>query len=401
MMSLPTSPQSKWKEIFERQQLANAERWLAILEQEENTASVVVAEYDNLLRALEVSLQKEQTFDLACRLIDQLFPIVVGYGDWARWLVYLEEAVALSRLLINESAEAALLSRIGEILHFKGDYQQAHDLYEQCIQIYKSLNDTENYVNVLVKSASAYEQQDNSKKGLILLEDALRVSKSIEDRKVVMSINLSLSSAYYSAREWLPGLSSAQAAYELAVELGNNRVEMRALLNIIAIQTELGNWQEVEAISQKIEDSLVEVGDLNKLSQLKNNMGIAAFSQEQFFVAEKAWQDALQINLQINQPVELARIYNNLGMVYTKLGEIDTAEDMLKLAVSIFEEMEMAYNLANTLDNLADVYESRGDIPEFQRVLFLALSLLPEDSPEPHIQSLASIINGRLAADTE
>ena len=39
-----------------------------------------------------------------------------------------------------------------------------------------------------------------------------------------------------------------------------------------------------------------------------------------------------------------------------------------------------------------------GDKLEFQRVLYLALSLLPEDSSEPHIQELASIINGRLAA---
>ncbi len=398
MMPQPVSPQSKWKEIFERQQLANAERWLAILEQEENVASVVVAEYDNLLRALEISLQKDQTFNLACRLIDQLFSIVIGYGDWARWLVYLEEAIALSRHLKSEPDEADLLSRMGEILHFKGDYQQAHNLYDQCIQIYKRLGDTGNYVNVLVKLANAYEQQGNLKKGLALLEEALHVSKLIEDRKVFMLINLSLSSAYYSAREWLPGLLSAQVAYELAVELGNNRVEMRALLNIIAIQTELGNWQEIEAISQKIEATLVEAGDLIKLSQFKNNMGVAAFSQEQFYVAEKAWQDALQINLQINQPVELARIYNNLGMVYTKLGEIDTAEGMLKRAVSIFEEMEMAFNLANTLDNLADVYESRGDAFEFRRVLNLALSWLSVDSTESHIQELVSIINGRLAA---
>lgn len=398
MMPQSASSQSKWKEIFEQQQLANAERWLTILTQEENPASIVVEEYDNLLRALEIALKKEETFDLAYRLIDQLFPIVIGYGDWDRWLVYLEEAIALSKKLYRECDEAGLLSLIGEILFFKGDYQGAHDLYDQSIQIYKRLNETENYVNVLVKLASAYEQQDNSKKGLALLEDALRASNLMEDRKDIMLINLSLSSAYYSAREMLPGLLSAQSAYELAIELGNNRVEMRALLNIIAIQTELGNWQEVTTLSQKIEDTLVEVGDLNKLSQFKNNMGIAAFSQEQFFVAEKAWQDALQINLQINQPVELARIYNNLGMVYTKLGEIDTAEDMLKQAASIFEEMEMVYNLANTLDNLADVYESRGDEPEFQRILNQALSLFPDDSPEPHIQSLVSIINGRLSA---
>lgn len=397
MMPQSTSVQLKWREIFEKQQLANAERWLSILEQEENPSSIVVEEHDNLLRALEISLQKEETFDLAYRLIEQLFPIVIGYGDWARWLVYLNEAVVLSRSLGRASDEAGLLSRIGDIFYFKGEYPKAHEIYNHSIQIYNQLNDTENYINVLVKLASAHEQPGNSQNGLALLEEALSVSNTIEDQKVLMRINLSLSSAYHIVRQWLPGLSAARTAYELAIEFGDNQVEMGALLNIIAMLTELGDWQEVESLSLKVEDTLVTSGDLVKLGQFKNNMGIAAFTQEQFLVAEKAWQDALQINLQINQPMELARNYNNLGMVYTKLGELDAAEDMLEQAASIFEEMGDSYNFANTLDNLADVYKSREDKFEFQRVLNRALSLLPVDSNESHVQSLVSIINGRLS----
>lgn len=396
-MSQSTSTQLKWQEIFEKQQLANAERWLTVLAQEENPSAIIVEEHGNLLRALEISLQKENTFDLAYRLIDILFPIVIGYGDWERWLVYLNEAVVMSQSLGRESDEAGLLTRIGDILYFMGDFPKAHELYNQGIKIYRRLDDTENYINVLVKLASAHEQQGNSRKGLALLEEALDTSNSIEDKKVLMLINLSLSSAYHSARQWLPGLSAAQSAYELAVELGNNPIEMQALLNIIAIHTELGNWQDVETLSLKVEDTLVKAGDLIKLSQFKNNMGIAAFSREQYLLAEKAWQDALRINLQVNHPIELARIYNNLGMVYIKLEEIDVAENMLKQAASIFEEMGDSYNWANTLDNLADVYKSRGDELAVSRVLNRALSLLPEDSPELRVQNLVSIINGRLS----
>jgi len=397
-MSQSTSTQSKWQKIFERQQLANAERWLMILVEEENPASIVIEEHDNLLRALEISLQKDETFDLAYRLIEQLFPIVVGYGDWARWLVYLERAVAVSQNLKREREEADILSHKGDILILTGKYEESQKLYGECIQIYKRLNDNAGYANALAKLAVAHEQQGDWVEGLALLEDALRISNSIEDRTVLMQINLSLSSAYYKARKWLPSLSSAQSAYKLAVELGDYRAEMRALLNVIAAQTELGDWQEVETLSAKIEDRLAAAGNLTKLSQFKNNMGVAAFTQGHFFLAEKVWQDALQINLQIDQPLELARIYNNLGMVYTKLGEIDTAESMLKEAVSIFEGVGDFYNVANTLDNLADVYEYRGDEIEFQRVLNLALSVLPEDSQEAHIQSLVSIINGRLTS---
>lgn len=398
-MSYSTSTKKKWREVFERQQLANAERWLAILSEEKDPASVVVEEHDNLLRALELSLQKEETFDLAFRLIDLLFPIVIGYGDWDRWLVYLDNAILLSQDLRKASEEASLLSRKGEILIFKGKYQNGYELFNQSIQIYKRLGDDASYANTLIKYANAYGQHGKSEKGLKLLEEASKVSNanSKESQMVLMQVNLSLSGAYHQARKWELGLSSARVAYELAGILGNKRTEMQAMINIIAIQTELGNWEEVESLSSQIEESLTVAGDLIKLSQFKNNMGIAAFAQERYFVAEKEWQDAMQINLQIDQPIELARVYNNLGMAYTKLGEIDTAENMFSSAAELFKKMGDLYNWANTLDNLADIYEIQGDLVKFEETLSFALSLLPDDSHEAHVHSLISIINGRLA----
>ncbi|MBE2220824.1 MAG: tetratricopeptide repeat protein [Anaerolineae bacterium] len=398
MMSQSVSSQSKWREIFERQQLANAERWLDILVSEGNSAHIVVEEHDNLLRALEVSLQKSETFELAYGLIEQLFPIVFGYGDWDRWIIYLQEAIELSKELNRRSEEANLLSHKGNIMALKGDYQQAHLLYNQSIQIFERLEDRANYASALAKQATVYDLQGNPKEGLAMLEKASEVSHALGDKRALIQINLSLSSAYHKSRKWLSGVSAAQLAYELAKNLGDSQLENLALLNMVANYTELGNWGEVNDISPKIEESLVASGDLSKLSQFKNNMGIAAFNQGKYYVAEKAWQDALQINMQISQSVELARNLNNLGMVYTKLGEIDTAEDMLKKAAVIFEEKNIMFDWANTLDNLADVYESRGDLTEVRRVLTLALSLLSDDSLEPHVQGLVSIINGRLAS---
>lgn len=399
-MTESSSQQLRWREIFERQQLANAKRWLDLLEQEDNPTDIVIEEYDNLLRTLEISLQKSETFDLASRLIDQLFPIVFGYGDWDRWLVYLGEAIDLSQRLHLESEQANFLSRMGDIWTLKGDYQQAFNLYSQSMIKYDELDDSANYARTLTKIAAVHDFRGNTKESLSLLEEALRVSNLIGDLRVLMEVNLSLSSAYHKSREWLPGLSSAQTAYELAKELGDSHTEMRALLNIVAVHTELGDWAEVEKLSPKIEETLTASGDLIKLSQLKNNMGIAAFNQGHYYLAEKAWQDSLRINSQINHLAEIARIYNNLGMVYTKLGELDAAEGMLEEASSIFQQKGDLFNWANTLDNLADIYDIRGDVVKFRDTLNFALSLLPVNSTESHIQGLVSIINGRLASSS-
>lgn len=398
MMTNSAAAPLKWKEIFERQQLANAERWLEILASTESPSDLVIEEHDNLLRALEVALQKEETFELAYRLINQLFPIVFGYGDWDRWDTYLNEAIELSQRLRLEHEEANLVNCLGDIRTLKGDYQEAQALFTLSMNQYKQLNDSANYARVLTRLAAINDLKGNVKESLILLEEALNVSESLGDTKILTEVNLSLSSAYHKSRQWLPGLSAAQKAYDLAEKSGDGHDEIRALLNIVAIHIELGNWQKIENLSPKIEKALVSSGDLMKLSQLKNNLGIAAFAQEDYFVAEKAWQDALKINLQINQPLELARNYNNLGMAYTKLGELDEAEKMFLQAIAYFEEMEDHYNWANTLDNMADIFEIKQDQAKYRETLIYALDLLNADTTESHVQNLIKIINGRLAS---
>ncbi|MCZ7667353.1 MAG: hypothetical protein M5U34_09170 [Chloroflexi bacterium] len=97
MAPLPDDKQANWREVLERQKLANATRWLTILDGQPDPSHTVIQDYDNLLRALETALQKEASFDLAFQLIEKLFPIVFGYADWERWLIYLAQAVTLSQ----------------------------------------------------------------------------------------------------------------------------------------------------------------------------------------------------------------------------------------------------------------------------------------------------------------
>ncbi|HFQ92871.1 MAG TPA: hypothetical protein ENK32_02595, partial [Anaerolineae bacterium] len=79
-----------------------------IVEKKGDVASLVATDYENLLRAVETALNDPNVFDLAYRLIRALFSIVYGYGDWERWLVYLEQALAMSQQ-INRPLEEAFL----------------------------------------------------------------------------------------------------------------------------------------------------------------------------------------------------------------------------------------------------------------------------------------------------
>ncbi len=400
MAPLPDDKQANWREVLERQKLANATRWLTILDGQPDPSHTVIQDYDNLLRALETALQKEASFDLAFQLIEKLFPIVFGYADWERWLIYLAQAVTLSQQVHKKYEEAALISYQGNIYTHMGDYLKAKEIYHECLQQYEALSDKGNYAITLTKLANVADLQGNISESLNLLKEARNVSNATGNKLTLAMIDLSLSSVYYKAREWASGLAAAQSAQVLAYELHKPQIETMALLNIILFHTELRNWQKADILVHDLEQRLDASGDLVKLSQLKNTRGIAAYHQGHYLEAEKAWQETLKINSQINQTSELANSYNNLGMVYTKLNELNTASSMLLNAARIYKDNGDIFNWANALDNLAEVYERQGNKIMARDVLCMALLELTETDNKPYSEGLLTIIKERIEALT-
>ena len=140
-MTQAISNKRHWKEILIQQKLANARRWLSLIESHEDLSALVSADYDNFLRALETTLQSVETFDLAYQLIQAIFAIALDYADWDRWLVYLEKALDISQKLNREMEQATLLVNMGDILFRMAELKRTEELYNKAAQTFKNQND--------------------------------------------------------------------------------------------------------------------------------------------------------------------------------------------------------------------------------------------------------------------
>jgi tetratricopeptide (TPR) repeat protein len=169
-------------------------------------------------------------------------------------------------------------------------------------------------------------------------------------------------------------------------------------MNIIATWAEIENWEEVNKVSKNLENELILFGDIRTLSQLKNNLGVVAFNQENYATAEGYWQEALKLHSQIQEPIEQASLYNNLGVVYTLMNEWQAAEDMLNKAVAAHQQLGDVYNWANSLDNLADLYEEMGKMDQCRKILEEAWSGLSKMADSQHAQELLNSISKRLSS---
>lgn len=383
------APLSKWQEIQRRQGIANAERWLNTLESEPHPTQLVLQEYGNLLRAIEYTLASPESFDQAYRLIDTLFSYANSYADWDRWLIYLQKALEISETLAKKLEEASLLEKMAAIYRNQGAFQEAEACSRQALAIVEQLAHVPQQAISLSNLALAIE--DSGQDGLIMCQAALQLATESGDKEACTRASLSLSSIYMRRHEWQAGLQSAQTAYDLACQLQNPILDTRSLFNVVTCLGRLGKWDEARSMFTKLENDLIQRGDLHTLTKLRINLGLTAYSLNNWQEAEQQWQEALNLQSVLQEPVHQAYLYNNLGMVYTRIGELETAKELLQQAAALQEQLNDIYQWANALDNLAEVYDAEGDTAVARHIrqqAYTRLQTLYPTAQTPQIQKL-------------
>ena len=389
--------QNQWRDLLHKQSIANVKHWLAQIAKSPHPAILIAKEYENLLRALESIIEHPENLSLAYALIQTLHPTVIDFADWDRWLVYLQKALKRSEEAQDSPKVANLSVQIGEVSFRMGLGEEVKNSLLYGAETYRELGQEANYASTLTKLGILYDLQGDMNEGIHLCQKALEIAREIRDDWVIAEVYLNLSHIYYRARNWQASLKAVQTAYDYYLKLKHQKEATKALVNIIAISAEMGNWIQVETLSQSLMDDLVVLEDVRTINQLKNILGVVAYSQSNYRLAESYWQEALTLQSQIQELSEMAGLYNNLGMAYTKLNEWDAAEEMLQLAIDKYYDLGDTYHWANALDNLADLYESQGQIVNFQRTIQLAIEGLQIIKDTPHANNLLNHMQNRLS----
>ena len=193
MSIAPTiSEKAKWRNVLQQQKLANAQRWLNILETSADPITLVHEDYDNFLRALETTIQIKHSFEVAYNLSQILYPIIFGYADWDRWLVYLQQMHHLSSILNKKQEEARLLQQIGDLQYHKGNLQSAEENYHAASLLYEIQGNLSSYSRTLAMLASLKDVQGKPEEGISLCTKALATAEKAEDDLALENANLNL-----------------------------------------------------------------------------------------------------------------------------------------------------------------------------------------------------------------
>jgi tetratricopeptide (TPR) repeat protein len=391
-MTSTVSDKDRWREVYRQQRLKNAHIWLEELERTADPVALAADNYDKLLQAIEQTLKHEDSFSVGCDLLREITPIAFGMSDWGRLLIYLKSALANSRQLINLSNKAYLHEWIADIELSLTNLADAEKHFSQALQLYLKVGETVRYGRILPRMARLYASKGQLKKGIDLCNDALTIGTRDNEAIVIADAYFGLAEFSNRLNKWEDALYQCEKACSYYIEIGKQSFVFRTRALAVTCKVFLKRYDEAELEA----DELLEMFNQSKNAfdnlydsiTLRRVVGFMYFKQEDYFSAEKHWQEAYNQNMMVGAPDLAASIGNNLGMVYTKLGEYQEARARLSEALVLFEQMGDVPRWANCMDNLAEVYEKLGDWQACKHTLEEAIKRLEPEAIMPHSQLL-------------
>lgn len=386
------SDMNKWRERQRQIRLANALHWIETLKASDDMRAKVIAEYDNLLHSLEGLLLEPAHFHVAYDFIQLLFPVIFGYADWGRWDKYLTDALAWSQQAGSPEKEATLCEQLGDLRRHRNALDEAAAAYRQALTLFQQVDDQPAYAGTVAKLASLYEAQGNVAEAQTLCAEIAPLAQTTSNQRVIAHLHMTKSQIHIQLRQWEQGAQAAQIARVAYKEAANSLAEARAMCNVVACWANMGLWEQAQEVSGEIMAVFTHAAALADLIRLKNNLGVIAYKQQMFDVAEKTWQEALSLTSRTQESEMMPLLLNNLGMVYRDMGEWETGRRMLEQSAAAFDLLGNLAGWGNAQDNLAELYEMQGDWDICRHLSQQTLDrLTPYTHESPFSQLIASL----------
>ncbi|MEM7537237.1 MAG: tetratricopeptide repeat protein [Chloroflexota bacterium] len=345
-----------------------------------------------------------QIWPKVCKLILALSPRMEQSGFWTGWLSYLQHAWQLCKTFLDRQAEGHIGIQLGIFYQRQGKFEQARFWYETSLACANASHDKATCVLVLnrlglmaaVQSKATEASEYVAQAFALMAGDDLQQDDSQQDDSqreesffVLGRVQLSLNQPEKAAEYF-------QMSFERCQQSGNTH-RMASRLN------SLGNAYQAQDMHLVALEKYEEAADLwmvvnapIELAITHMNLGNAYLFLNNFPRSLLYYEEAKPILEKAMNSVNLAKLYNNQGYCYRKQEKWADAEKMYLASLTQWEQIESWVDYANTLDGLGMVYYHQADFDNAIAIFQKALSILSQHTEKQVSAHLAEEITAHL-----
>ncbi len=270
-------------------------------------------------------------------------------------LYYGEQVLLLSQQLGYQKGIVEGLSKKGVAYEYKGEYQQALQLYTEALEIAKTKDIQQVIHPVYTNIALVNKALGDFPKALAYNFKALELSEQTRD-SADMAVSLNNIGNLYSFRDnFDEGLKYYLQAAELFEKLDEKKRLASILNNIGIIYSYQGKFEKSLAYHERSLKLKQELDNTNGVAASLNNIGNLMRDQEKYEEAKDYLLEALAIYKKTENQHKLPIIYRDLAEVYTKL-EVNQALQYADSGLAQAEAIGKKNDIKEAYQVLAKIY---------------------------------------------
>jgi class 3 adenylate cyclase/tetratricopeptide (TPR) repeat protein len=272
---------------------------------------------------------------------------------------------------------AQLKWQLGQAYRGLSAYTRAKELYEESLNLFADLKDSEGIVKVLYELGwlvgyilRRYDEGEQ------YFQESLSIAREINDRRgIAWALNGLGVMAHWQGKH-AEAAQHYEESLHLAREIGDKARVAGALNNLGLVQSELGHYEEAKEHLEESLELFREIGNRAGIASPLTNLGGLARAHGQHEEAQRYFAEALAIQREIGDRAGVASTLAGLGSLARLQGAYDLARQRFVESLAILREIGYRTGIAMTLDDLALVARFQGNYEEaevrLQEILAIA-----------------------------
>jgi CHAT domain-containing protein len=271
-----------------------------------------------------------------------------------------EQALQIYREIKDLHGEGNSLNNIGIAYKNLRQYQQAINYYQKSLAIASQINDLKMKRQLLIDLSVSHRSLGLNQQETDYLQQSLAIDKEIGKRKKEGEFFNNISNLYYSAGLYQRALEGSQASLIIARQIGDLKLQGASLLLLGDISLSLEKPQKAIDYYQQTLEIANELKILEWEGRALEGIGNVHMLLQQYQKTIDYFQKSLAIAKQINARKAEIVLINKLGIAYYSLGYYQKAIYYHDQSLSIARENKDLKDEGTSLNNISNVYYSLG-----------------------------------------
>jgi tetratricopeptide (TPR) repeat protein/type II secretory pathway predicted ATPase ExeA len=339
-------------------------------------------EYENLYKALQISLDRQDSiqiyfslfyiFKLNSNLVEMLNLSMLVHESLNRYSVPNKQKIKLETVLFLEGLAYC---------HDKMQNQRkARKIYGDILLLYeeipmedrrKSLWRSNIYNQLGAVSLDLREYEEAYKNYKI----SFRIKTEINDRYGLATVYHQLGLIDQSLRKFEDARCNYQQALEIKTEFNDRQAQSSTYHQLGSVARELREFEEARWNYNQSLQIRIEFNERHNQAGTYQQLGMVAQALQEYSEAQFNYRKALELLIEFKDSFNQANTYNQLGSLAVVCRELEEARNNYRLGLNIFIDYNDRHSQALSYHNLGVVAQELKEFEEARRNYQLALQM--------------------------